>query len=172
MQKDGPETSVVDSSVSVITKPVQKSYGRLKPDVDLLVKYRPTHVQQILGNKTAIDALVSALRHPSSEDFAYFVYGPPGVGKTLALKLVCEDLGLRVIDLNASLTLTKQNLQKLLHCVMFPAFFDTSVKNVVIIDEPESIDAGGLPFLNEFLKDLRKKGISTPFVFVTSDPAN
>ena len=55
---------------------------------------------------------------------------------------------------------------------MFPASFDTSVKNVVVIDEPESIDAGGLPFLNEFLKDLRKKGISTPFVFVTSDPAN
>lgn len=94
------------------------------------------------------------------------------MGKTTALKLICKDLELRVIDLNASLALTKQNLQRLLHCVMFPASFDASAKNVVIVDEPESIDAGGLPFLNELLKELRKKGISTPFVFVTSDPAN
>lgn len=55
---------------------------------------------------------------------------------------------------------------------MHPASFDTTTKNVVIVDEPESIDAGGLPFLNEFLKQLRAKNIATPFVFVTSDSAN
>lgn len=76
---------------------------------------------------------------------------------------------MRIIDLNSSLALTKQDLLRYLHCIMYPASFDSTVKNVVIIDEPESIDAGGLPFLNEFLKSLRAKNIATPFVFVTSD---
>ena len=79
---------------------------------------------------------------------------------------------MHVIDLNSSISLTKQNLQKYLHCIMYPAAFDATAKNVVVIDEPESIDVGGLPFLNEFLKQLRAKGISTPFVFVTNDASN
>ena len=106
----------------------------------------------MLGNRTVIEALQSKLENPRASDFAYFVYGPPGVGKTLALKLICKELNMHVIDLNSSLTLTKQDLLRYLHCVMHPASFDTSIKKVVIVDEPESIDAGGLPFLNEFLK--------------------
>ncbi|MFD3156252.1 ATP-dependent protease LonB [Haloimpatiens sp. FM7330] len=55
----------------------------------LTEKSRPTSFQEIIGQKQGIKALQAAICGPNPQNV--IIYGPPGVGKTAAARLVLED---------------------------------------------------------------------------------
>lgn len=55
----------------------------------LAEKTRPTHFQEIVGQMEGIKALKAALCGPNPQHI--LIYGPPGVGKTAAARLVLEE---------------------------------------------------------------------------------
>ncbi|NMA68888.1 MAG: AAA family ATPase, partial [Desulfitobacterium sp.] len=55
----------------------------------LAEKTRPTHFEEIVGQMEGIKALKAALCGPNPQHI--LIYGPPGVGKTAAARLVLEE---------------------------------------------------------------------------------
>ncbi|CCH41183.1 Replication factor C subunit 1 [Wickerhamomyces ciferrii] len=90
--------------------------SKLKTDSEKLwtVRYAPTNISQICGNKSSVQKLQSWLeswpskfgnRKPQkgeSELRAVLIHGPPGIGKTTAAHLVAKSLGYDVLEKNAS----------------------------------------------------------------------
>lgn len=81
------------------------------------VKYAPTSLQQICGNKTSVNKLKNWLsnwesnkqngfKNPGRDGTGIYraamLYGPPGIGKTTAAHLVAKELGYDVLEQNAS----------------------------------------------------------------------
>ncbi|CAL6070891.1 Replication_factor C [Hexamita inflata] len=137
------------------------------------LKYRPKSSSAILGNQSIIAELKEHLSHPSPSTFAIFVHGPPGTGKTLSLDLISSELDMQQIKINSSMVRTKKELhQQLLPFLQTTSVLNQNQKRVVVIDEAESVDAGGLPFLNTFIAKIRDARNKIPIVFITSDSYN
>jgi len=90
--------------------------SNLKTDAEKLwtVRYAPTNISQICGNKSSVQRLQSWLqrwpetfgnRKPAkgeTEMRAVLIHGPPGIGKTTAAHLVAKSLGYDILEKNAS----------------------------------------------------------------------
>ncbi|KAK3044480.1 hypothetical protein LTS18_001183, partial [Coniosporium uncinatum] len=99
---------------------------KAEPDVDnqlWTVKYAPTQIAQICGNKAAVEKLQRWLRSfPKNQKHnfkmggpdgsglyrAVIIHGPPGIGKTTAAHLVARLEGYDVVESNASDTRSKK----------------------------------------------------------------
>ncbi len=68
----------------------------------LLSKYRPKTTKEIIGNGTAISQIKSWLGAWKDKDSkALYVYGPTGVGKTLAVELIAQELNYELLRCGA-----------------------------------------------------------------------
>lgn len=61
---------------------------KIKLTIPLTEKSRPTKFEEIIGQKNGIEALKAAICGPNPQNV--IIYGPPGVGKTAAARLVLE----------------------------------------------------------------------------------
>ncbi|KCV67882.1 hypothetical protein H696_05611 [Fonticula alba] len=81
-------------------------------------KYRPTSMDDIVGNKQNVQQLMAWLRsyspnpNASLQQRAVLISGPPGIGKTTAAHLVAKACGYDVIEFNASDTRSKNLLRE------------------------------------------------------------
>jgi Lon-like ATP-dependent protease len=66
-----------------------KKLRNIKLSEPLTEKSRPTTFEQIIGQEKGIKALQAALCGPNPQHV--IIYGPPGIGKTAAARLVLED---------------------------------------------------------------------------------
>ena len=100
--------------------------------------YRPTQIEDLVGNEGVVDQLVEWLRDwddviirgnkkeinfrrgfnwkdmPNPNARAVLLSGPPGIGKTSAARIVCSQLGYEVLETNASDTRNKNSIQNIL----------------------------------------------------------
>ncbi|XP_053110032.1 replication factor C subunit 1 isoform X2 [Hemicordylus capensis] len=172
----------------VVESPVQetsKGGGEVVLWVD---KYKPTSLKAIIGQQgeqSCANKLLRWLRNwyknPSedknvksskfgskddgSSSKAALLSGPPGVGKTTTASLVCEELGLSYVELNASDTRSKNSLKE----VVAESLNNTSIKgfcsgtsssvstqHVLIMDEVDGMagneDRGGIQELIDLIK--------------------
>ncbi|XP_066488649.1 replication factor C subunit 1 [Tiliqua scincoides] len=151
-------------------------------------KYKPTSLKTIIGQQgdqscankllrwlqnwcknTSDDKRVKPSKIGSKNDGASFkaalLSGPPGVGKTTTASLVCEELGLSYVELNASDTRSKNSLKE----VVAESLNNTSIKgfcsgtsssvrtkHVLIMDEVDGMagneDRGGIQELIDLIK--------------------
>lgn len=102
----------------------------------LTEKYRPKTESDLIGNEKAIDKFKDAL----SEGKHCFLYGPPGVGKTSSVYALASDLGYSVVDVNASDSRRKDDLESLLGRVKMKGFR----KWLLLMDEVDGIRNWGL----------------------------
>lgn len=133
------------------------------------VKYAPTQLSQICGNKTAVEKLQRWLRNfPKNQRTGFklagadgsgvyravLIHGPPGIGKTTAAHLVAKLEGYDIVESNASDTrskkLVEQGLKGVLSTTSLLGYFagdgqkvEASKKKLVLImDEVDGMSAG------------------------------
>ncbi|ELA41591.1 uncharacterized protein VICG_01339 [Vittaforma corneae ATCC 50505] len=119
-------------------------------------KYRPATVEEIVGNKTAIEQLRLFIQN-GTEYKAALLSGPPGVGKTTAVLAVCREQGITPIEFNASDLRSKKMLAETIsNCTSNLSISkDWSVsKSVIVMDEVDGMtsDKGGIPELVSIIK--------------------
>lgn len=146
---------------------------RIIPDSEKLwtVKYAPSRIDQLCGNKGQVQKLQNWLSNwfdNAKKDFkvpgrdgsgiyrACLISGPPGIGKTSAAHLVAKSLGFDILEKNASdvrsKSLLNSNLKSVLTNTSVVGFFKHRDENIqhtqndrrfcLIMDEVDGMSSG------------------------------
>ena len=125
------------------------------------VKYKPRSLAEIVGNQEAIKALERWLK--SWEDGipqqrAAFLHGPAGVGKTSTIEALVNDLGMELVEKNASDYRTEEKIQRFAGSAsQYSGFFGR--RRVILLDEMDGVhgtaDRGAIPTVTRIVKDSR-----------------
>jgi len=134
------------------------------------VKYKPRSLAEIVGNQEAIKTLERWLK--SWEDGipqqrAAFLHGPAGVGKTLTIEALVNDLGMELVEKNASDYRTEEKIQRFAGSAsQYSGFFGR--RRVILLDEMGgvhgTVDRGAVPTVTRIVKDSR-----CPIVLIAND---
>jgi len=118
-------------------------------------KYRKIGFNQIIGNESARKAFYNWIKNWKEGDKAVLLVGQAGTGKNTTIYAVAQELGYRVIELNASDTRTKEKLTKKLGSSLYTISL-LGEKRLVLFDEVDGIygrdDYGGTEYINELLE--------------------
>ncbi|KAH3682303.1 hypothetical protein WICPIJ_006718 [Wickerhamomyces pijperi] len=145
------------------------------------VKYAPSKLEEICGNKASVNKLKDWLTNwnkDTTEFKAVLIHGPPGIGKTTAAHLVANSLGYDVLEKNASdvrsQSLLKDGIGNILNNTSVMGFINgNSDKNsngnkfCFIMDEVDGMsggDRGGVGCLAAFARTT-----STPLILICND---
>jgi replication factor C large subunit len=120
-------------------------------------KYRPKKVQEMIGNEDARLAALKWLGGWVSGSRPLLLVGPPGSGKTTLVHALAWQFDYHMVEMNASDTRNKDNLQAML----LPALRNTAnlfgKKIMLFLDEVDGIsgreDSGGLDILVNLMKE-------------------
>jgi len=135
-------------------------------------KYRPKKLAEVLGNEEAKAAFLEWFSNKRHKKKAVLLYGPPGIGKTTLVNAAANELGFRVIEMNASDTRS----EKALNAVAGPAtsfvaldtFSAKSRGNILFLDEVDGIagneDRGGVSAIIKIIENSR-----VPVVMAAND---
>ncbi|OBT46632.1 hypothetical protein VE00_01752 [Pseudogymnoascus sp. WSF 3629] len=158
------------------------------------VKYAPSKMNQICGNKGQVDKIQTWLQGwpkahklgfqlPGKDGLGIYrsivIYGPPGIGKTTAAHLASKLEGYDVIESNASDTRSKKlvesGLQDVLNNNSLLGFFaghdaavDSKKKKIVLImDEVDGMSAGDRGGVGALAKVCKKTDI--PIILICNE---
>lgn len=158
------------------------------------VKYAPTQLSQICGNKAQVEKLQRWLRaFPKSQRKGFklggadgsglfravMIHGPPGIGKTTAAHLVAKMEGYDIVESNASDTrskkLVQEGLQGVLETTSLLGYFagdgkkveESRKKLVLIMDEVDGMSAGDRGGVGALAAVCKKSQI--PMILICND---
>ena len=112
--------------------------------------YRPTRVEDIVGNRTPAKKLATWLEQwPEGKRKAALLVGPPGVGKTTTVYAIAQERDLEVIEMNAS---DQRNRDQILNIAgmttTHKAFAGRTRARILLLDEVDGVfgreDFGGV----------------------------
>lgn len=125
------------------------------------VKHKPRTLSEIVGNEESIRILTSWINSWSEavpKKRAAFLYGPPGVGKTVAVEALANDLKMELVEKNASDSRTAEAVQRFAGLASQYGTLSGG-KRVVLLDELDGItgtaDRGGVRAVIEAIKTAR-----------------
>lgn len=118
-------------------------------------KYRPDDLREMVGNEEGRAKLMLWLKKWKPGARAALLVGPPGTGKTTTVHLVAGKLGLRLVELNASDTRTKEKLSKKLgEALASMSLFGGTT--LIFLDEVDGLagrsDYGAIDFIKEAVR--------------------
>ncbi|CAG4920757.1 unnamed protein product [Colias eurytheme] len=191
------EDKVVNDSCDVKVSPTKDA----APSLMWVDKYKPTNIKQIIGQhgeasnvKKLMNWLTkwyinrkAKLAKPNpwakNDDGGFYkaalLSGPPGVGKTTTVSLVCKELGFDTVEFNASDTrsknLIKEQITELLSTTSLSGYARgvtgkqaVTKKHVLVMDEVDGMagneDRGGLQELIGLIKST-----SVPIICMCND---
>lgn len=135
--------------------------------MDWAEKYRPAHLDEIVGNTTVLQQMVGWARDWDSRKKPLILYGKPGTGKTTSAHALAHDMGWEAIELNASDQRTRSVIEKVAGSGSTTASFSGN-KRLVIIDEADNLhgtaDRGGARAILELLRVARQ-----PVILIAND---
>ena len=158
------------------------------------VKYAPTQLNQICGNKTQVERLQNWLRNWQKSAKANFkkggpdglglyravmIHGNPGIGKTTAAHLVAKLEGYDIVESNASDTRSKKlietGLKGVLDTTSLLGYFaadgqkaeSTKKRLVLIMDEVDGMSAGDRGGVGAMASICRKTSI--PIILICNE---
>lgn len=123
----------------------------------LLEKYTPASTKRIVGNRNQVNKIKELLA--AGEHIV--VCGPPGCGKTLAIRLAAKELGYALFESHASDERGRKNIEDIINVSKQHSVF--SKKKIVLIEEADTIES------KKLLLDLIDES-KHPVVFVVNDP--
>jgi len=121
-------------------------------------KYKPKTLSEVVGNREAIEKLVTWVQSWNKavpKKRAVFLFGPPGIGKTVTVEAIADDLNMELVERNASDYRTEEAVQK------FAGLASQSgtlfgKKRLILFDELDGItgreDRGGVGAIAQIVK--------------------
>jgi len=100
-------------------------------------KYRPESTSDVQGNNKNVKKLKRWIQNYSPGDKSYLLIGPPGVGKSSSIQAISNELGLPLLEVNASDARRTDELNEFVKQA-FSSPFDGD-KQVVMFDEVDSM---------------------------------
>ncbi len=123
--------------------------------MDWAEKYRPRHLQDLVGNTPVIQQMLSWGRSWSPKSRPLLLYGKPGTGKTSSAHALAQDLEWDVIELNASDQRTRGVLEKVAGTSAITASLSGADRKLILVDEVDNLhgtaDRGGAKALLEII---------------------
>ncbi|KAN0040104.1 hypothetical protein ACTA71_011992 [Dictyostelium dimigraforme] len=187
-------TTTSSPPISMASVIVPKSMAIIPKGHDMLwvEKYKPKAIEDLVGNPGIfqefskwLDQWHSTAPREASKKNAVLLSGPPGIGKTSAALLICKQKGFETIELNASDTRSKSEIERLLSGVSdnqnITKFFGTTnqdtgkdvpankkIKTAIILDEIDgssgNSDRGGIAEIISLIKKSKM-----PFICLCND---
>jgi replication factor C large subunit len=135
------------------------------------VKHKPKSLAGIAGNKETIQALLGWIKSWDQgvpKKRAAFLYGPPGVGKTVTVEALANDLHLELVEKNASDYRTEDAVKRFAGLAsQFGSIFGG--RRVVLLDELDgltgSADRGGVKAITDVVKVAQ-----CPVILISNSP--
>ncbi|MEM3161608.1 MAG: replication factor C large subunit [Candidatus Bathyarchaeia archaeon] len=125
------------------------------------VKHKPTSLKEIVGNREAIQKLIEWVRswdRGIPKHRAAFIYGPPGIGKTVTVEALAKDFNMELIEKNASDYRTEEAVRRIAGLAsQYGSLF--GAKKIILFDELDgltgSADKGGVKAMMEVIQNAR-----------------
>ena len=151
---DTPEESIQKSKdINAIIEPEKATtYTNMWSE-----KYRPKKRSDLIGNSSVIDSLADFMLGKTKNRGA-LLSGSPGIGKTTSVHVLCKELGLDLVEFNASDVRNKSLLVKKVKGIINSQGISKGLKlkkKIVLMDEVDGMtsDRGGLVELNNLIKE-------------------
>ncbi|MDD5650876.1 MAG: replication factor C large subunit [Candidatus Nanoarchaeia archaeon] len=130
--------------------------------MNLVDKYKPKSVKEILGHDLAIAQIKENLKKP------ILLHGSPGTGKTSVVHALASDLSYEIIEVNASDFRTKDDIDNIVgNSIKQQSLFKKG--KIILVDELDGIsgreDRGGLQALLILIQESK-----FPIIMVANDP--
>ncbi|MCW3982137.1 MAG: replication factor C large subunit [Candidatus Bathyarchaeota archaeon] len=125
------------------------------------VKHKPKRSDEIVGNREAVESLGKWLKSWEMgipQRRAAFLHGAAGVGKTVTVEVLADELGFELIEKNASDYRTEEKIRQFAGLAsQYSGLFGK--RRIVLLDELDGIygavDRGAIPALTRIIKDTR-----------------
>lgn len=122
------------------------------------VKYKPKSLSEVVGNEEPIAKFVEWVKSWGKgvpKKRAAFLYGPPGVGKTVTVEALANELKMEFVEKNASDYRTEDAINRFAGLAsQYGSFFGT--RRLVLFDELDGLtgtaDRGGVKAITEVVK--------------------
>ena len=134
-------------------------------------KYRPTRLQDVIGNGDAVAALLGWLRTWSSSmtgiSHGALVTGPPGIGKTTAVHLVIAAAGFSLVEFNASDERSAVAVRRMFLDAAKSGHMESGKGRVIVMDEVDGMSSGDRGGIGELARLIR--GCTFPVICIAND---
>jgi len=122
------------------------------------VKYKPKSLTEIIGNADAIEKLVDWVKsweRGIPKKRAAFLYGPPGVGKTVTVEALAHDYDMEFVEKNASDHRTEEAINRFAGLAsQYGSLFGE--KRIILLDELDGLtgtsDRGGVKAITDVVR--------------------
>lgn len=137
------------------------------------VKHKPRTLGDVVGNREAVAELIGWLKsweRDIPKKRAAFLYGPPGIGKTVAVEALANDWNLELVEKNASDSRTEDAVKKFAGLAsQYGTLFGK--KRLVLFDELDGLtgreDRGGVGAIVSVVKQAR-----CPIILIANNAYN
>jgi replication factor C large subunit len=122
------------------------------------VKHKPKSLADVIGNAEAIGTLIEwtkSWEKGTPKKRATFLYGPPGVGKTVTVEALAHDYGMEFVEKNASDYRTEEAINRFAGLAsQYGSLFGG--KRIILLDELDGLtgtsDRGGVKAITDVVK--------------------
>jgi replication factor C large subunit len=136
--------------------------------MDWAEKYRPAHLADLIGNKTAVLQIAEWAKNWTTKSRPLLIYGKPGIGKTSTAYALANDMNWEVVELNASDQRTAAVIERIAGGGSVTASLTGSLRKLIILDEADNLqgtsDRGGAKAIIECIKKSRQ-----PMILIAND---
>jgi len=130
--------------------------------------YRPTQLQEIVGNRDQVRELAQWAKSWSKHNEAVVLHGPPGIGKTSAAHALAAEKDWEVMEMNASDKRTGGIIKRIAGESSQTASLTGAKRKLLILDEADNLhghsDRGGKSELTRTIKSANQ-----PIVLIAND---